>query len=72
MKDDAEFSGEALQSLDWQRKYRVSLLPAFAADLPEVQRWADARWAEAGGSCPRIRRAGAGAGALSPATGAPA
>src|SRR5690242_18596537 len=32
MKDAAEFSGEALQRLDWQRKYHVSLLPAFAAD----------------------------------------
>jgi len=54
MKDDAEFSGEALGSLDWQRKYRVSLLPAFAGDLPDVQRWADARWAELGGVAPEF------------------
>ena len=28
LKDDAEFSGDALAALDWQRKYRVSLMPA--------------------------------------------
>src|SRR4051812_34729798 len=54
MKDDAEFSGAALQSLDWQRKYRVSLLPAFAGELPTIQIWAAARWAELGGVAPEF------------------
>src|SRR5512138_1362267 len=35
LKDDAELSGDALKDLDWQRRYRVSLLPEFADDLPD-------------------------------------
>ena len=50
LKDDAEFSGAALASLDWQRKYRVSLLPAFAADLPALASWVETRWSIWGGS----------------------
>ena len=49
LKDDAEFSGEALAELDWQRKYRVSLAPAYLADLSALQGWTDALWAELGG-----------------------
>jgi NADH-quinone oxidoreductase subunit F len=53
LKDDAEFSGEALAVLDWQRKYRISLLPAFAADLAELADWVEARWQRLGGGDPQ-------------------
>ena len=54
LKDDAEFSGAALASLDWQRKYRVSLLPAFAADLPALAGWVAERWSRWGGVDPQM------------------
>jgi NADH-quinone oxidoreductase subunit F len=54
LKDDAGFSGRALADLDWQRKYRVALLPAFAGDLPALQRWASERWDELGGVAPEF------------------
>jgi NADH-quinone oxidoreductase subunit F len=54
LKDDAELSGEALKDLDWQRRYRVSLLPEFAGALPEIRRWAGERWAELGGVAPEF------------------
>jgi NADH-quinone oxidoreductase subunit F len=54
LKDEAELHGEALAGLDWQRKYRVGLLPAFAGDLPEVQTWAGEAWAELGGASPQL------------------
>ncbi len=53
LKDDAEFSGDALAALDWQRKYRVSLTPAYLPDLPALQAWTDALWAELGGVDPQ-------------------
>lgn len=53
LKDDAEFSGDALAALDWQRKYRVSLMPAYHPDLPALQTWTDALWAELGGVDPQ-------------------
>ncbi len=53
LKDDAEFSGDALAVLDWQRKYRVSLLPSFAADLPALAEWVEARWRRWGGVDPQ-------------------
>ena len=54
LKDDAEFSGASLADLDWQRKYRVSLRPEFAWDLPELRSWAEARWSELGGVDPQF------------------
>ena len=54
LKDQAEFSGQALAELDWQRKYRVSLRPEFAWDLPELQRWTAEQWAELGGVDPQF------------------
>ena len=53
LKDDAEFSGDALAALDWQRKYRVSLMPAYLPDLHALQTWTDALWAELGGVDPQ-------------------
>ena len=53
LKDNAEFSGDALAALDWQRKYRVSLMPAYLPDLHALQTWTDALWAELGGVDPR-------------------
>ena len=53
LKDNAEFSGDALAALDWQRKYRVSLTPAYSPDLPALQAWTDALWAELGGVDPQ-------------------
>ena len=53
LKDDAEFNGDALAALDWQRKYRVSLMPAYLPDLPVLQTWTDALWAELGGVDPQ-------------------
>jgi len=52
LKDELELSGPALADLDWQRKYRVSLLPAFASDLRELQTWAATMWDEQGGVTP--------------------
>jgi NADH-quinone oxidoreductase subunit F len=52
LKDDAEFAGDALADLDWQRRYRVALLAEYAGDLPALQGWADERWAELGGVAP--------------------
>ena len=54
LKDEAELSGGALADLDWQRRYRVSLLPVFAADLPELQAWTAALWGELGGVAPEL------------------
>lgn len=54
LKDDAEFSGDALAGLDWQRKYRVSLRPEFAWDLTELRSWTEARWSELGGVDPHF------------------
>ena len=54
LKDNAEFSGASLADLDWQRKYRVSLRPEFAWDLPELRSWAEARWTELGGVDPQF------------------
>ncbi|HSN75559.1 MAG TPA: hypothetical protein VL334_10830, partial [Anaerolineae bacterium] len=54
LKDDVEFSGDALASLDWQRKYRVSLLPTFADDLPTLTEWIEARWSRLGGIDPQV------------------
>ena len=53
LKDDAEFSGDALAVLDWQRKYHVSLAPAYLPDLSALQAWTDALWAELGGVDPQ-------------------
>jgi NADH-quinone oxidoreductase subunit F len=52
LKDDAQFSGAGLADLDWQRKYRVSLTPAFAASLAELAAWVEARWSRLGGVDP--------------------
>lgn len=52
LKDDAQFSGAKLASLDWQRKYRVSLAPAFVASLAELAAWVEARWSRLGGVDP--------------------
>ncbi len=54
LKDDADFSGDALADLDWQRKYRVSLRSEFAWDLPELRSWAEARWSDLGGVDPQF------------------
>ena len=54
LQDGAEFSGEALQSLDWQRRYRVSLAPAFAAELPDLAEWIETRWSRLGGVDPQF------------------
>jgi NADH-quinone oxidoreductase subunit F len=53
LKDGVEFSGDALATLDWQRKYRVSLLPEFASDLPALAGWVEARWTQLGGVDPQ-------------------
>jgi NADH-quinone oxidoreductase subunit F len=49
LKDGAVFTGQALADLDWQRKYRVGLVPAFADDLAELQGWTERLWNELGG-----------------------
>jgi NADH-quinone oxidoreductase subunit F len=54
LKDDTPFSGESLADLDWQRKYRVGLLPSFASDLPELAARTDELWAELGGVAPEF------------------
>jgi NADH-quinone oxidoreductase subunit F len=52
LQDDAIFRGPMLADLDWQRRYRVALLPEFAADLVELHTWTDAQWQELGGVAP--------------------
>src|SRR5688500_15847417 len=54
LRDGAEFSGAALEQLDWQYKYDVGLLPEFAGDLPDLRGWANAQWAELGGVAPEF------------------
>jgi len=54
LKDDVELSGEDLVNLDWGRKYRVGLMPAFSADLPELGAWTAERWDELGGVAPEF------------------
>ena len=54
LKDGVEFSGEGLVNLDWGRKYRVGLMPAFTADLPELGAWTAERWDELGGVAPEF------------------
>ncbi|HEU5103801.1 MAG TPA: NAD(P)H-dependent oxidoreductase subunit E [Roseiflexaceae bacterium] len=54
LKDDTEFSGDALEDLDWQRRYRVSLLPEFEESLPDLRSWAAERWKEIGGVAPEF------------------
>jgi NADH-quinone oxidoreductase subunit F len=54
LKDDAELEGESLADLDWHYRYRVSLLPAFTADLPELRTWTDGLWDELGGVAPEF------------------
>jgi hypothetical protein len=66
LKDDAQFSGAGLADLDWQRKYRVSLTPAFAASLAELAAWVEARWSRLGGGRSALRQPGGSAGAPSP------
>ncbi len=46
-------AGTRSLQLDWQRKYRVSLMPAYLPDLPALQTWTDALWAELGGVDPQ-------------------
>jgi NADH-quinone oxidoreductase subunit F len=48
LKDSAEFAGDVLADIDWQRKYRVSLLPQLGNDLDELKNWAERAWAEFG------------------------
>jgi NADH-quinone oxidoreductase subunit F len=52
LKDDAVFSGPDLAHLDWQHKYRVSLLIDFAKDLPQLQAWVNELWSELGSVSP--------------------
>jgi NADH-quinone oxidoreductase subunit F len=54
LRDGAEFSGPALEQLDWQFKYDVGLLPDFADDLAALQQSAEALWAELGGVAPEF------------------
>src|SRR5262245_13144442 len=54
LKDDAPISGGDLAQLDWQRKYRVGLLPEFAADLAELRGWTEQQWVELGGVAPEF------------------
>jgi NADH-quinone oxidoreductase subunit F len=44
MQDDAVFEGADLAALDWQRRYRVALLPDFAPHLAELRAWAEQQW----------------------------
>ncbi len=54
LKDGAELSGESLADVDWQRKYRVGLLPTYAADLAELRAWTAQLWDELGGVAPEF------------------
>jgi NADH-quinone oxidoreductase subunit F len=54
LKDNAELEGESLADLDWHYRYRVGLVPAFAADLPELHTWTDELWHELGGVAPEF------------------
>ena len=54
LRDSAEFSGAALDQLDWQYKYDLGLLPEFAGDLDALQQVAEALWAELGGVAPEF------------------
>ncbi len=54
LKDGVEFSGDALATLDWQRKYHISLLPSFAADLPALAQWIEGQWGRWGGVDPQV------------------
>jgi NADH-quinone oxidoreductase subunit F len=54
LRDQAVFSGAELAKLDWQRKYHVSLLPAFADDFIALQRWAGDMWITFGGVSPEF------------------
>jgi NADH-quinone oxidoreductase subunit F len=54
LRDSAEFSGAALDQLDWHYKYDVGLLPEFAGDQAALQRTTEALWAELGGVAPEF------------------
>lgn len=54
LKDGAEFSGQALANLDWQRKYEVALLPELGADFARLARWVEERWRKLGGVDPQM------------------
>jgi hypothetical protein len=54
LRDGAEFSGVALDQLDWQYKYEVGLLPEFGDDLAALQQTAEDLWAELGGVAPEF------------------
>jgi NADH-quinone oxidoreductase subunit F len=54
LRDGVEFSGAALEQLDWQYKYDIGLLPEFADDLAALQQVVEALWAELGGVAPEF------------------
>ncbi len=56
MKDGAELSGADLESLDWQRRYVVSLRPELADELPELRCQVEALWEALGGAPPELVR----------------
>lgn len=54
LKDRQVFTGNRLASLDWQRKYELSLLPD-AGDFNTVKAWVEELWAELGAVSPQDR-----------------
>jgi NADH-quinone oxidoreductase subunit F len=49
LKDRQLFSGNELASLDWNRKYNLSLIPAAGDGVsPALSEWVEQLWAEAG------------------------
>src|SRR5687768_12781527 len=53
LKDQQAFSGEALASLDWHRKYNLSLLPDIQSNGQSLQEWVEVLWSEIGGASPQ-------------------
>jgi NADH-quinone oxidoreductase subunit F len=65
MKDQKLFSGKEMNSLDWNRKYELSLLPGVREGDETLEKWIEKLWDQVGPVSPRDR-------ALEKLLGAPA
>jgi NADH-quinone oxidoreductase subunit F len=52
LKDRQSFSGDALATLDWSRKYDLSLVPEISHKGEALKAWVETLWQEVGGASP--------------------